>query len=153
MSGADELVGVLEKVDLFHELRPRVLRRIADAGRVEEFGPGEQVIVQGEEVSGFRAFSPRGVELHVVLSGSADASVDGEPHGRLEPGAYFGELSLVDGLPRSAEVRAGPEGLRTFAITKWTFADLLEEHPEVAVPMLKVMVARLRAVESAGRPS
>jgi len=149
--GVDELVAVLEKVDLFHDLRPRVLRRIAEAGREESFAAGEPVIVQGEEVSGFRSFSPRGVEMHVVLSGSAEALVDGKPHGRLGTGEYFGELSLVDGLPRSAEVRAGPDGLSTFAITKWTFADLIEDHPEVAVPMLHVMVARLRAAEAADR--
>lgn len=150
--GVDELVAVLEKVDLFHELRPRVLKRIAEAGREETFAAGEPVIVQGEQVSGFRSFSQRGVEMHVVLTGSAEARVDGEPHGRLGPGDYFGELSLVDGLPRSAEVRAGADGLTTFAITKWTFADLLEEHPEVAIPMLHVMVARLRAAEAGSRP-
>jgi CRP-like cAMP-binding protein len=147
----DELTAVLEKVDLFHDLRHRVLRRIAEAGREETFAAGEEVIVQGEEVSGFRSFSSRGVEMHVVLSGFAEALVDGNPHGRIGPGEYFGELSLVDGLPRSAEVRAGPDGLSTFAITKWTFADLIEDHPEVAVPMLHVMVGRLRAAEAAGR--
>ena len=56
--GVDELVAVLEKVDLFHDLRPRVLRRIAEAGREETFAAGDPVIVQGEEVSGFRSFSP-----------------------------------------------------------------------------------------------
>lgn len=149
--GVDELVSVLEKVDLFHNLRHRVLRRIAEAGRVESFAAGDPVIVQGEQVSGFRSFSPQGVEMHVVLTGWADALVDGRPHGRIGPGEYFGELSLVDGLPRSAEVRAGPDGLTTFGISKWTFADLMEDHPEVAVPMLHVMVARLRAAEAAGR--
>jgi|SRR5215203_2367017 len=149
--GVDELTAVLEKVDLFHDLRHRVLRRIAEAGREETYAAGDEIIAQGEEVSGFRSFSPRGVEMHVVLVGSAEALVDGQPHGRIGPGEYFGELSLVDGLPRSAEVRAGPDGLTTFAITKWTFADLVEDHPEVAVPMLHVMVGRLRAAEAAQR--
>jgi CRP/FNR family transcriptional regulator, cyclic AMP receptor protein len=114
--GVDELVSVLEKVDLFHNLRHRVLRRIAEAGREESFAAGDPVIVQGEEVSGFRSFSPQGVEMHVVLTGSADALVDGRPHGRIGPGEYFGELSLVDGLPRSAEVRAGPDDLRDLQV-------------------------------------
>ena len=147
--GTDELVAVLEKVDLFRDLRLRVLRRIAEAGREERFEPGEVVITEGEEVSGFRSFSQRGVEMHVVLTGTALASVHGTQHAELRPGEYFGELSLIDGLPRSAEVRAGERGLSTFAISKWTFADLLDEHPEVALPMLRVMVARLRATEAA----
>jgi CRP/FNR family transcriptional regulator, cyclic AMP receptor protein len=147
--GADELVSVLAKVDLFHDLSPRILRRIAEAGREESFEPGRVVLAQGEEVGGFRGFSQKGVEMHVVLSGDATASVDGADHGRIVPGQYFGELSLVDGQPRSAEVRAGEQGMTTFALDKWTFTKLLEEHPEVAVPMLRVMIARLRAAEHA----
>ena len=46
-------------------------------------------------------------------------------------------------------MRAGDQGMTTFALDKWTFAELLEEHPEVAVPMLRVMIARLRAAERA----
>jgi CRP-like cAMP-binding protein len=47
----------------------------------------------------------------------------------MTPGEYVGERSLVDGLPRSAEVRAGPQGLTTFALDKSTFDKLLEAHP------------------------
>ena len=143
----DDLVPVLEKVDLFAGLGRKVLRRIAEGGREETFAPGETVLAQGEQVSGFRSFSPKGVEMHVVLAGGAVASVDGVVHGHVGPGDYFGELSLIDGGPRSADVVAGPEGMTTFALAKWTFTDLLTEHPEVAVPMLHVMTARLRAAE------
>ncbi len=87
--------------------------------------------------------------MHVVLEGTRAgqrARRAGQPV--LGPGAYFGELSLIDGAPRSADVVAGPDGLTTFALSKWTFEDLLDKHPEVAVPMLRVAVARLRALES-----
>ena len=117
--GADELVPVLEKVDLFHDLDQKLLRRIAEAGREESFGPGEVVLVEGEEVSGFRAFSPKGVEMHVVLTGSARASVDAAGDGRAAPGggapqvltsaAYAGQNSrdqvLGPTLPRPAQPR------------------------------------------------
>lgn len=144
---ADDVLAVLEKVDLFEGLGRKVLGRIAESGREETFAPGEQVFAEGEEVSGFRSFSPKGVEMHVVLTGTAEASVGGERHGTLGPGQYFGEVSLVDGGPRSADIAAGPDGLTTFALAKWTFAELLEQHPEIAVPMLRVMVGRLRAAE------
>jgi CRP-like cAMP-binding protein len=143
----DDAVTVLEKVDLFEGLGHRVLRRIAERGREESFEAGAQVFAEGEEVGGFRSFSEKGVEMHVVLSGSADAGVAGVKHASLGPGQYFGEISLIDGGPRSAEITAGPDGLRTFALTKWTFAELLDQHPEIAVPMLKVMASRLRAAE------
>src|SRR5262245_16197989 len=119
---ADDLVPALEKVDLFHGLTPKVVKRIAATGREETFEPGETVLEQGEAVSGWHAFSPKGVEFHVVLAGSAQVNVDPPGvHRSLEPGAYFGELSLIDGEPRSAEVVAGPEGLTTFAMSKWQF--------------------------------
>ena len=82
----------------------------------------------------------------VVLRPLAGARVV-QTHAVLEPGAYFGEISLIDGRPRSADVVAGEGGLRTLALSKWTFEDLLEKHPEIAVPMLRVLAARLRADE------
>ncbi len=144
---ADHVVAVLEKIDLFQGLGPRVLQSIAEAGRRESFGPGETVMAEGEEVGGFRSFSAKGVEMHVVLDGSATASVAGVPHATLGPGDYFGEVSLIDGQPRSADVVAGDEGLQTLGLAKWAFQELLEQHPEIAVPMLRVMTARLRAAE------
>ena len=147
MAAADELVAVLAKVDLFEGLDHKLLRRIAESGREETFGAGDQVLAEGEEVGGFRSFSPKGVEMHVVLRGSAAASVEGVAHATLGPGDYFGEVSLIDGKPRSAEIVAGDGGLTTFALAKWTFHELLDTHPEIAVPMLRVMTARLRNAE------
>ena len=48
---------------------------------------------------------------------------------------------------------AGLDGLETFALTKWTFNDLLADHPEVAVPMLRVLTARLRRCEAGEKPA
>jgi CRP-like cAMP-binding protein len=103
------------------------------------------VIVQGDSVTGFKAFSPSGVEMHVILEGNARVDIDGVTHNVLGPGDYFGEIALIDGKPRTADVVAEADGLRTLAITKWTFEDLLEKHPEIAVPMLRVLASRLRA--------
>jgi CRP/FNR family transcriptional regulator, cyclic AMP receptor protein len=141
------LVATLGQVDLFHGLSPRVLSRIASSGHEAHYDAGTVVIVQGESVAGFRAFSTAGVEMHVILEGDARIDVDGVTHTTLGPGAYFGELSLIDGRPRSADVVAGDGGLTTLALSKWTFDDLLEKHPEVAIPMLRVLASRLRAIE------
>ena len=146
---ADDLVPALEKVDLFQGLSPKIVRRIAASGRAEAFGPGETVIEQGEAVSGWHAFSPKGVEFHVILAGSAEVTVGDQVKRTLEEGAYFGELSLIDGKPRSAEVAAGQQGLTTFAMSKWQFEVLLEDHPAVAISMLRVLAGRLRAAEQA----
>jgi CRP/FNR family transcriptional regulator, cyclic AMP receptor protein len=141
----DALVTTLEGVDLFHGLSHRVLSRIAEAGHQASYDAGTAVLVQGDPVTGFKAFSPSGVEMHVILEGSARVDIDGVTHTVLRPGQYFGEVALIDGKPRTADVIAEEGGLRTLAISKWTFEDLLEKHPEIAVPMLRVLASRLRA--------
>lgn len=146
MAGAD-LVSVLGGVDLFQGLSTKVLGQIAERGHEADYAPGEVVIVQGDSVEGFKAFAPGGAEMHVVLLGTARVDVNGQTHAVLGAGSYFGEISLIDGRPRSADVVAGEGGLRTLALSKWTFEDLLEKHPEIAVPMLRVLAARLRADE------
>ena len=147
--GTEEIVATLRGVDLFSGLSPRVLARIADSGRVAEYAPGAEVVHAGDKVGGFRAFSAKGVEMHVVLTGEASVRVHADQVGALGPGSYFGELSLIDGQPRSADVIAGGNGLRTFALPKWAFDEMLRDHPEMAVPMLKALCAKLRRAESA----
>jgi CRP-like cAMP-binding protein len=145
----DRLIATLGQVDLFAGLSPRVLRRIAESGGVGSYEAGTEVIHAGDPVSGFRVFSHEGVDMHVVLAGSAEVRVNGHTVGTLGAGSYFGELSLIDGKPRSADVLAGPAGMTTFALAKWSFDDILKAHPEVAVPMLRVVAGRLRRAESA----
>ena len=74
----DDIATVLNSVDMFAGLSPRVLKRLADAGRVVEAPPGAEIVSAGESVSGFRAFSPEGVEMHVILTGTATVRVNGQ---------------------------------------------------------------------------
>ncbi|MCA0330728.1 MAG: cyclic nucleotide-binding domain-containing protein [Actinobacteria bacterium] len=150
-SDSKRLAAVLTDVDLFRGLSSRVISRIAESGHEQQYAEGAQVVAQGDSVTGFKAFSPAGVEMHIVLDGTARVLKDGVEVNRLSEGEYFGELSLIDGQPRSADVVAAEGGLTTLALSRWTFEDLLDKHPEVAVPMLRVLCSRLRAVEAAHR--
>ncbi len=151
MKPTDDLAATLGKVDLFAGLPPKVFGRFQQDGARHSYPAGDEVTHEGDKVSGFVPFSQEGVLFHVVLAGSGDVRQDGAVIGRVGPGDYFGELSLIDGGPRTADVVAGADGLETFALTKWTFEDLLRDHPEVAVSMLRVMTARLRRCEAAQR--
>ena len=74
------------------------------------------------------------------------------PNGRvvrqLHPGDYFGEISLIDGGPRSATVQADVP-MRTLSIASWEFKPLLEEHPAIARHMLVELCRKLRGAEAA----
>ncbi len=148
MDSTEAIVTVMESTDLFSGLSHRTLKKLVHAGEEGRFPPGEKVTVEGESVAGFKTFSARGVLFHLVLEGSGDVVKGGTTVATLGPGQYFGELSLIDGEPRTADVVAGPEGMTTFALEKPTFKALLDEHPEVAVPMLSVLARRLRAAEA-----
>jgi CRP/FNR family transcriptional regulator, cyclic AMP receptor protein len=86
--------------------------------------------------------------MYVVGHGKVRLSyADDEGHdvtiASLGPGAFFGELSLLDGGPRTATARAEtPCGL--FALDRAGFYRFLERHPSAAVYMVSVLGTRLR---------
>lgn len=144
------IVKTLSETDLFSGLPDKVIRRIAAEGRAVEFDAGTPVTEEGSNVKGWASFSPNGVCFYVILEGSADVEVHGEHRVTLGAGQYFGETALIDGQPRSATVNAGPEGMKAFALTAFDFAPILEQNPPVALALLKVLAARLRAAEARG---
>ena len=113
----------------------RVLARIA---REMTYEAGTRLASQDE----------LGVTFFVVLEGEAEVSVSGQERARLGPGEWFGEMSIIDRSPRSADVVAASE-LRCLVFTQWEFRPFLKEHPDVAWVLLEELVRRLRQVERA----
>jgi CRP/FNR family cyclic AMP-dependent transcriptional regulator len=139
----EDIAGMLGSVDLFKEVAPKVLKKIVGAGRVVEFAPGFEVTTDGKT----------GVAFHLIVEGSAEVSVGGQPRAALGPRDGFGEISLLDGLPRSATVRAGKSGMKTFALTSWEFLPILDENPSIARGLLKVLCARIRSIDAVAKPT
>jgi CRP/FNR family transcriptional regulator, cyclic AMP receptor protein len=146
--GDDVILQRLSGVDLFSGLPQRELKRIAETGSTKAFPAGASVVEEGASVSGWAPFSPDGVCFYVILEGTAEVLVHGEPRATLETGQYFGETSLFDHQPRSATVLAGPQGMTAFSISAWDFAPILERNPSAAMAMLKVLAGRLRAADA-----
>jgi CRP-like cAMP-binding protein len=145
----DDIAVILGNVDMFVGLKSRTLKRLARAGHVVEVPAGAEIVHAGAPVAGFRAFSPDGADMHVILRGTATVHLNGQVVGNLSADDYFGELALIDGRPRSADVVAGSSGMTTWALPKWEFDAVVKEHPEVLRPILQVVVARLRRAEAA----
>jgi CRP-like cAMP-binding protein len=130
------IVKELGATDLFGKVRRKSLEAIAAQARVVEHSPGKEITEEGGSATGF----------HLIRSGNASVDVGGSPRAKLGPGDYFGEISLIDGQPRSATVTAdGP--LTTISLASWSFKPILEEEPDVARALLVVMCKRLRAAE------
>lgn len=115
----------LRQLGLFSTLRPRELRVIEGLVHEREYLEGEVIFDEGEE----------GQALYVVLRGRVLICRQGEPAtGRIAEipaGALFGELALLDGVPRTAQARALENSVLA-AMSRADFNSLLETHAAIA---------------------
>ncbi|HEU5034308.1 MAG TPA: cyclic nucleotide-binding domain-containing protein [Mycobacteriales bacterium] len=133
-----EIEDWLKQCHLFRELSGRTLRSLASSARHVSHEAGRPVVEQGQQAVGF----------HLITHGSAIVEVPGGGERTLKPGDYFGVVSMIDGKPRSATVRAGEgEALQTIAITPWVFQPLLKEQPSIAQALMPALCDLLRSAE------
>ena len=97
--------------------------------------PDDHVIARQGEI---------GTGLFVVVTGAVRVVRDGEELARLGPGDFFGEMSVIDGLPRVAGV-VTTEPTRCLALASWEFERLVIDHPTIGLAILRGLSARLRA--------
>ncbi|HET7828129.1 MAG TPA: cyclic nucleotide-binding domain-containing protein [Candidatus Limnocylindrales bacterium] len=132
---ADRRAELIGGCPLFGGLDTGDLASVA-AVAIEVDFPADRVIArEGEIGTGFFIIVEGGVK--VVRSGTTVA--------HLGPGEFFGELSVLDGGPRVAQVVAEAP-TRCLAIASWDFERVLREEPGVALAVLRVVAARLREV-------
>ncbi len=120
----------------FRGLSKRALRAVMSAGTVTTHTPGHAVMVEGAQPMGF----------HLILDGRAVVERAGKEQDELGPGDSFGVVSLIDGLPREATVRAVTE-LRTFALAPWQFRPLLKAEPTIALELLAGLAEMIRELQ------
>ena len=125
---------VLARIDLFAGLDQDTLSEIAEATKQRTYGNGEPIVRQGEP----------GESMFIVASGRAVVVL--EPDRReiatIEPGGYFGEMSLLTGDPRTATVLARGDTL-VFEINAGSFRRLGATHAR-AVEQVGVAAAARR---------
>ncbi len=126
----------LRNVPLFHGLKESELNRILEIGKEVHHDVGKPVVEQSES----------GVGFHLILEGDASVTVGGREVGVSGPGTYFGEMSILDGKPRSASVVPVTE-LVTFSIPAWNFNELLDRNPTIARALLVELSARIRRLD------
>ena len=135
MSTAQPL-DTLAAIPLFSGVSKRHLKRLVDQAKEVRHESGR---VLAQEGLGALAF-------HLVLEGTVEALRGDTVVRELGPGDYFGEISMIDGKPRSLTVRA-VTSVRTLAIPHAAFDKLVDEEPTVARTLLVELCARLRAAE------
>ncbi|MGO9195499.1 MAG: cyclic nucleotide-binding domain-containing protein [Acidimicrobiales bacterium] len=88
-----------------------------------------------------------GQTFYYIVSGKATVSRNGRKAAELEAGGYFGELALLDRLPRSATVRATTD-MQLLAIDQKDFNKILRDSPSTARKLLVATASRLRNADA-----
>jgi CRP/FNR family cyclic AMP-dependent transcriptional regulator len=124
---------------LFSELSASERERLIDCVTERQFRKGEPLLERGRE----------GSNMMILVSGRARVmatSAEGKEVTLLilEPGMTLGELALLDGKPRSADVVAMTACV-VLLIERRDFLPLLTQNPELALRLMGVLCDRLRA--------
>jgi CRP/FNR family cyclic AMP-dependent transcriptional regulator len=132
-----QLTDLLKTIPLFSSCSRAELNRIAAIVKEVEFPAGRTICKEGQS----------GVGLHVIVEGETKVQIGGRTRRRLGAGAFFGEIALLDGGPRSATVIAETP-VRTLSIPAWSFKTTLKSQPGLALKMLEETCRRLRTADS-----
>ena len=135
-----QTVEFLSKIELFKDVKLEALQRLAGQIRLVTLSEGESVFREAEPADG----------LYIIKSGIAKVTkwaTESEGVAAvlsiLRQGNSFGEIGLIDGLPRSAGVSAmGP--VECYFLPRDAFLSALEENPEIALGMLPALAAMVR---------
>jgi CRP/FNR family cyclic AMP-dependent transcriptional regulator len=84
-----------------------------------------------------------GAEMYVVLDGEVELTIDSKVLEVLGPGEPFGEMALIDQVPRTATAIAKTP-CKLAVISEKRFLFMVQQTPEFALQIMKVMAVRLR---------
>lgn len=133
---SDTRIEHLRRVSLFSDCTDLELRGIADISRVAESPTGTVLTEVGTP----------GDSFFFIIDGRVSVETQigvGDP---LYPGDFFGEMSLLDGEPRSATVTARTD-VRLLVVDRFYFWRLLNETPDLVRRILMVLSRRVRRLE------
>lgn len=129
---------MLAEVPLFAGVSARHVRKIAALGSAVSFNAKTRIVSAGDPGDAF----------YVLLLGRAEVQRGrGRPKIEIGPGAYFGEMALLDGAPRSATVVAKSETI-CLLLSRKKFEKVLKDEPAVAYALLRTLAARLRELDA-----
>jgi len=133
----------LGHVALLARLTPRQRARLARLATRRTFPKGSTIVRQGDT----------SMSLYVILAGSVRVDRESEGGGgaveveQLGAGGAFGEMGLIEDLPRAATVTA-TEPTTCALLAKWDFQNELRDDPEIALALLPVLTGRIRELDT-----
>jgi CRP-like cAMP-binding protein len=124
----------LRRVPLFAGLDRKELELLAKLTREQRYEPGATIVKSGASGHG----------LYIIKEGHVSVVRDGQKVASMGPGQFFGEISVLDGGPRTADVKADTETV-CLTLISWEIKPLLMDNAGISYKMLLEMVKRLRS--------
>ena len=128
----------LTQVPLFRGMTQSALEAVAGLATETQFADGDEATREGDEGDAF----------YVVVDGQLVVSKNGTTIRNLGPGDFLGEISLIDGRPRTATATAaGP--VKALVIRRSEFLELMDGYGAVRLGVLMALTERVRSDEDA----
>jgi CRP-like cAMP-binding protein len=132
----DQKVKRLEAIPIFAHTSRRQLEHVAAIADEVDVPKGTVLAKQGE----------RGLDFFVIEDGTAKVVAGGNTIAELGPGDFFGEISLIDGGPRTATVEA-LDNMKLLIVRKPSFDDLMETSAELRGAVVRALGERIRELD------
>ncbi len=132
------VIPLLQKTPIFANTSPASLKAMLKSAIEKTVKAGDKLVKKGETGAGF----------YLILDGRTEVVADGEKLAEFGPGDFFGELAVIDGAPRTADVIAKTD-TTCLVVTQWAMRSIISAHSEIALSMLEELVRRLRATDAA----
>jgi CRP-like cAMP-binding protein len=124
----------LRRVPLLAGLDRKELELLAKLAKEQRYEPGATIVRSGASGHG----------LYIIKEGNVSVVRDGQKVASMGPGQFFGEISVLDGGPRTADVRADTDTV-CLTLISWEIKPLLMDNAGISYKMLLEMVKRLRS--------
>lgn len=129
-----EKVLFLKKIDLFRRIRGDDLARIAEIAEEYSYDQGDLIFSEGD----------MGDALYLIVSGKVKIHKGDAQLAELGERQCFGEIAILDAEPRSASVTSLAP-LLALRIKREDFGEIMQQKPEIAQGVIKVLCGRLRS--------
>ena len=124
----------MRRVPLFAGMDKKELELLGKLIKEQSYRAGATIVKSGAGGHG----------LYIIKEGRVTVVRDGQSVATLGPGQFFGEISVLDGGPRTADVRADTDTV-CLTLSSWEVKPLLMDNASITYKMLLEMVKRLRS--------
>ena len=132
---------LLKRVPFLAALSGEDLRWVAKRVQRRQYSRGDTIFVKDDPGESMFIVEDGAVRIYVPGTQGADLTL-----AVMQPGEFFGDLSLLDGRPRSASAEAARKSV-LLTLERDDLTELVESRPQAALAILRVIAERLRETD------